>query len=56
MLEYIESIREILEFSDQEDEIRTMCGQSDIPQSLVDLVVSEPDKLDELEAKAEAQG
>lgn len=56
MLEYIESIREILEFSDQEDEIRTMCGQSSIPQSLVDLAVSEPDKLDDLEAKAEAEG
>ena len=53
MLEYIESIREILEFSDQEEEIRTMCGQSDIPTSLVDVAVSDPDKLDELEAKAE---
>jgi len=53
MLEYIESIREILEFSDVEKEIRTMCEQSSIPQALVDIAVSEPDKLDELEAKAE---
>jgi hypothetical protein len=53
MLEYIESIREILEFSDVEKEIRAMCEQSSIPQALVDIAVSEPDKLDELEAKAE---
>jgi len=53
MLEYIESIREILEFSDVEKEIRTMCEQSSIPSALVDIAVSEPDKLDELEAKAE---
>jgi len=52
MLEYIESIREILEFSDVEKEIRTMCGQSSIPKSLVDIVVSDPGKLDELEKKA----
>ena len=54
MLEYIESIREILEFSDQEKEIRVMCEQSSIPKCLVDIVVSEPDKLDELEKQAEA--
>lgn len=53
MLEYIESIREILEFSDVEKEIRAMCEQSNIPNCLVDIAVSEPDKLDELEAKAE---
>jgi hypothetical protein len=51
MLEYIESIREIMEFSDQEKEIRVMCEQSSIPKSLVDIAVSEPDKLDELEKK-----
>ena len=50
---YIESIREILEFSDVEDEIRTMCEQSSIPKSLVDVAVSDPDKLDELEEAAE---
>ena len=53
MLEYIEAIREILEFSDKEKEIRVMCEQSAIPKSLVDIAVSEPEKLDELEKKAE---
>ncbi len=53
MLDYIESIREIMEFSDQEKEIRVMCEQSSIPKALVDIAVSEPDKLDELEKKAE---
>lgn len=53
MLYYIESIREIMEFSDQEKEIRVMCEQSAIPKALVDIAVSEPDKLDELEKNAE---
>ena len=53
MLEHIEAIREIMEFSDQEKEIRVMCEQSAIPQSLVDIAVTEPEKLDELEKKAE---
>lgn len=53
MLEYIEAIREILEFSDVEKDIRIMCEQSSIPQALVDIAVSDPDKLDELEKKAE---
>jgi hypothetical protein len=53
MLEYIEGIREILEFSDQEKDIRIMCEQSSIPKALVDIAISEPDKLDELEKEAE---
>jgi len=53
MLEHIEAIRDIMEFSDQEKEIRVMCEQSSIPKSLVDIAVSEPAKLDELEKKAE---
>jgi hypothetical protein len=53
MLEYIEGIREILEFSDVEKDIRTMCEQSAIPKALVDIAISDPDKLDELEAEAE---
>jgi hypothetical protein len=53
MLDYIESIREIMEFSEEEKEIRIMCDQSSIPKSLVDIAVSEPSKLDELEKKAE---
>ncbi|MGD8412640.1 MAG: hypothetical protein PVF33_00320 [Candidatus Latescibacterota bacterium] len=52
LLEYIESVREILEFSDKENEIRSMCEQSSIPKSVVDIAVSEPEKLDELEEKA----
>ncbi|MCP3950874.1 MAG: hypothetical protein GY697_01430 [Desulfobacterales bacterium] len=53
MIDHIDAIREIMEFSDQEKEIRTMCEQSAIPKSLVDIAVTEPDKLDELEKKAE---
>lgn len=53
MLEYIEAIREIMEFSDKEKEIRVMCEQSSIPMGLVDIAVSEPDRLDELEKVAE---
>jgi hypothetical protein len=53
MLDHIEAIREILEFSDQEKEIRIMCEQSSIPKALVDIAVSEPDRLDELEKEAE---
>ncbi|MBW1943472.1 MAG: hypothetical protein JRJ51_11650, partial [Deltaproteobacteria bacterium] len=52
MLEYIEGIREILEFSDLEKDIRTMCEQSSIPEALVDIAISDPDKLDELEKEA----
>jgi len=54
MINHIDSIREIMEFSEVEKEIRTMCEQSSIPQCLVDIAVSDPDKLDELEKKAEA--
>jgi hypothetical protein len=53
MLEHIESIRDIMEFSDVEKEIRVMCEQSSIPKSLVDIAVTDPAKLDELEKKAE---
>jgi hypothetical protein len=52
MLEYIEGIREVLEFSDVEKDIRTMCEQSSIPKALVDIAISDPDKFDELEKKA----
>jgi len=53
MLDHIEAIREIMEFSDQEKEIRVMCEQSSIPKALVDIAVTEPAKLDELEKQAE---
>ena len=52
MLNYIEGIREILEFSNVEKDIRTMCDQSSIPKALVDIAISDPDKLDELEKAA----
>jgi len=52
MLVYIEGIREILEFSDVERDIRIMCEQSAIPKVLVDIAISDPDKLDELEKEA----
>jgi len=52
MLEHIEAIREILEFSDKENEIRVMCEQSSIPKCLVDISVSEPERLDVLEKEA----
>jgi hypothetical protein len=52
ILGHIEAIREIMEFSDQEKEIRTMCEQSAIPKALVDIAVSDPAKLDELEKEA----
>jgi len=50
---YIDSIREIMEFSEEEKEIRVMCEQSSIPKALVDIAVSQPDKLDELEKNAQ---
>ena len=53
MLEHIEAIREILDFSDKEAEIRTMCEQSSIPKDLIEIAVSDPDRLDELEEAAE---
>ena len=52
MLEHIEAIREIMEFSDVEKEIRTMCEQSGLPKALVDIAVSDPAKLDALEKEA----
>jgi len=53
MLEHIEAIREIMEFSDNPDEIRTMCEQSNLPKALVEIAVTDAARLDELEAAAE---
>ena len=53
LVEFIESIEEIMEFSDQEDEIRQMCEQSSIPKGLVDIAVSDPGKLEALKEAAE---
>ncbi len=52
ILEHIEAVREIMEFSDKENEIRTMCEQSGLPKSIVDVAISDPAKLDELEKEA----
>jgi len=52
ILGHIEAIREIMEFSDVEKEIRTMCEQSGLPKALVDIAVSDPAKLDALEKEA----
>ena len=41
------------ELSEEEKDIRVMCEQSAIPKALVDIAVSDPDKLDELEKQAE---
>ena len=56
MLEHIEAIREILDFSDKENEIRTMCEQSSVPKDLVEIAVSDPDRLDERVVAAEGCG
>jgi hypothetical protein len=53
MAYYIDQIREIMEFSEEEKEIRVMCEQSSVPKALVDIAVSDPGKLDELEKQAQ---
>lgn len=53
MLEHLEAIDDILGFSDVEEEIRQMCEQSSIPKCLVDIAVSDRDRLAELEKQAE---
>ena len=53
MLEHIEAIREIMEFSDDPAEITAMCEQSNLPKALVEVAVTDAAKLDELEAAAE---
>jgi hypothetical protein len=53
MLEHIEAIREIMEFSDDPGEIAAMCEQSNIPKALIEIATTDTAKLDELEAAAE---
>jgi hypothetical protein len=53
-LKHIESIRDILDLCDKEEDIRKMCEQSKVPKCLVDIAVSDPDRLDTLEKEAEA--
>jgi hypothetical protein len=52
-LTHIEAIRDIMDLCDQEDDIRKMCEQSKVPKCLVDIAITDPDKLDELEQEAE---
>ena len=54
IIEYIESIREIMDFTDKPEEIRTMGEQSSIPKVILDVAVAGPDELDKLEKKAGA--
>jgi hypothetical protein len=51
-LQYIEAIRDILDLCDKPDDIRKMCEQSKVPKCLIDIAISDPDKLDTLEAEA----
>ena len=51
-LTHIEAIRDILDLCDKEEDIRKMCEQSKVPKCLVDIAVTDPDKLDELETEA----
>jgi hypothetical protein len=53
-LRHIEAIRDILDLCDKEDDIRKMCEQSKVPKCLVDIAVSDPDRLDKLQEEAEA--
>jgi hypothetical protein len=52
-LNHIEAIRDIMDLCDAEKEIRQMCAQSNVPKCLVDIAISDPDRLDALEAEAE---
>jgi len=53
ILEHIEAIRDVMEFTDKENEIRTMGEQSNIPKAIIDVAVAGEDELDKLQAKAE---
>jgi N-acetylglutamate synthase-like GNAT family acetyltransferase len=52
-LKHIEAIRDIMDLCDAESEIRQMCEQSNVPKCLIDIAISDPDKLDALEEEAE---
>ncbi len=53
MLEYIETINDILDMTEVEAEVRQMCEQSSIPKCLIDVAVTDRGKLEELEKQAE---
>ena len=51
-LTHIEAIRDIMDLCDAENEIRRMCEQSNVPKCLIDIAISDPDRLDALEEEA----
>ncbi len=53
LLDFLESIEEIMEFTEEEKELRQMCEQSSIPKCLVDIAVATPDKIEEMREAAE---
>ncbi|MEJ2245966.1 MAG: hypothetical protein P8Y80_07830 [Acidobacteriota bacterium] len=52
-LTHIEAIRDIMDLCDAENEIRQMCEQSNVPKCLIDIAISDMDRLDVLEEEAE---
>jgi hypothetical protein len=52
IVEYIDAIRDIMEFSDKPEEIRTMAEQSKLPKAIIDVAVEGADALDKLYEKA----
>ena len=52
-LTHIEAIRDIMDLCDAENEIRQMCAQSNVPICLIDIAISDPERLDALEKEAE---
>ena len=52
-LTHIEAIRDVMDLCEKEEEIRQMCEQSNVPKCLIDIAVTDPDRLDALEEEAE---
>lgn len=52
IVDYIDAIRDIMDFSDKPEEIRTMSEQSKIPKAIIDVAVEGADALDKLYEKA----
>lgn len=51
IVDHIDAIRDIMEFSDNPDEIRKMAEQSKLPKAIIDVAVEGADKLDALYEK-----
>ena len=52
IVEHIDAIRDIMDFSDKPEEIRNMAEQSKIPKAIIDVAVEGADKLDALYEKS----